>query len=418
MSAPDPFAVLAQQVLGDASLRQRVRSAGPPAGVQPLGRRELQSSIAGVVLAAGGESLVLVHAAGSLGTEVASAAHHVVAHTNLDQLRSVLGLDHSSSGGTRLGLPTVEPNPEALPPVPVQTPVLYEPPSAGTGTSDAAADLGGVGIGPWPGNVASPEAIAQWMGDAAQSAGLPRALPVMAALVESNLNNNACCNADSLGYFQMRASVWNQYPYAGYYQHPVLQVWWFIEQALTVKSEHVAAGDVNFGQDPSTWGTWVADIEQPAAQFRGRYADQLSAAQALVGSGSLAPGGSPFAAAPTEVATSPPAISGAGASLPPSPSQIGASVASPDAVSLAGSTPSTGAAAGADAAVPSNDSFSAAGAPSGTGAASGAGAHVASLRDAILRRLARRSEGGPAFVGASATPAPAALADEPTFKAR
>ncbi len=44
----------------------------------------------------------------------------------------------------------------------------------------------------------------------AEKRGLPAQLPVMAALVESNLTNVNFGDADSLGYFQMRVSFWER----------------------------------------------------------------------------------------------------------------------------------------------------------------------------------------------------------------
>ena len=60
------------------------------------------------------------------------------------------------------------------------------------------------------------EQVAVWMARLAQAAGLPPELPVMAGLVESGLSNLDHGDADSLGFFQMRTSVWDQGEYAGY----------------------------------------------------------------------------------------------------------------------------------------------------------------------------------------------------------
>ena len=103
----------------------------------------------------------------------------------------------------------------------------------------------------------------------------------MAALVESDLRNVQGGDADSLGLFQMRVSVWDrQYP--GYAHHPELQVRWFVDQALAVKRARLAAGDATFGRDPAGWGEWVADIERPAERLRGRYAERLDEARRLL----------------------------------------------------------------------------------------------------------------------------------------
>jgi cell wall-associated NlpC family hydrolase len=136
---------------------------------------------------------------------------------------------------------------------------------------------------PYPGDGATKEQLAAWLAAQAQQAGLPPELPVMAALVESGLSNLPGGDADSAGFFQMRVGIWNDGEYAGYRERPELQAKWFIDQALAVRKARVAAGDAGFGQDPSTWGNWIADVERPAEQFRGRYALQLEQASRLLG---------------------------------------------------------------------------------------------------------------------------------------
>ena len=80
----------------------------------------------------------------------------------------------------------------------------------------------------------------------------------------------------------MRVSFWDQGPYKGYRQDPNLQAKWFIDQALAVKRRRVADGNVGFGKDPSKWGEWIADIERPAEQYRGRYQLRLAEARKLL----------------------------------------------------------------------------------------------------------------------------------------
>ncbi len=301
-----PIVRLARQVLDDASLRQRVRALGPPPQFEALGDRELRSSVAGVVLAAGGESLGLTHAIDVVTPAIGSAAHGVIADTNLSQLGALLGIHHSDTPSA----PGLE---QALGPADASKPepLLYEPAgtTASTGgatavsadASDAAAStvydnaLGtGLSLPPWPGDGVGQVGIAHWMAAGAKSAGLPGPLPVMAALVESNLDNNACCDLDSKGYFQMRESIWNIPPWTNYFEEPDLQLAWFIHQALDVREQAVAAGDPSFGDNSSEWGNWIADVENPAAQFRYRYQLRLSEAEGLLaqpdtasGSGSL-----------------------------------------------------------------------------------------------------------------------------------
>ena len=58
----------------------------------------------------------------------------------------------------------------------------------------------------------------------------------MASLVESGLTNMPGGDRDSMGFFQMRTSIWDEGPYKGFAQNPDLQVRWFIDQALAVVS--------------------------------------------------------------------------------------------------------------------------------------------------------------------------------------
>src|SRR6185437_5812020 len=131
-------------------------------------------------------------------------------------------------------------------------------PGAAPGGSNAAGALDGI-IGAYPGDHAPRSAIAAWMGDAAQRAGLPRELPVMAALVESGLKNDKYGDRDSLGFFQMRTSIWNHGKYAGFSDDPRKQLRWFIDEATALKAERMRQGVAGFGSDPHKWGDWIAD---------------------------------------------------------------------------------------------------------------------------------------------------------------
>src|SRR5215471_518408 len=124
--------------------------------------------------------------------------------------------------------------------------------------------------------------IAGWMAQGAEAAGLPGELPVMASLVDAGLKNLSLGDTDAVGYFQMRVGIWNEGPYLGFPDHPALQLQWFIDQALVVKAERVAEGDPNFGRDPAQWGDWVADVQRPAEEFRGRYQLRLDEARQLI----------------------------------------------------------------------------------------------------------------------------------------
>jgi len=145
---------------------------------------------------------------------------------------------------------------------------------------EAAADsTGGTS---YPGDGASKEQLAKWLAAEVTRHGLPPELPVMAALVESGVANLRYGHADSVGFFQMRVGIWNRGPYAGYPDKPELQVRWFVDTALAVKRQRIAAGRTDFGTDPAEWGEWIADIERPAAQYRGRYQPRLEEARRLL----------------------------------------------------------------------------------------------------------------------------------------
>jgi hypothetical protein len=148
----------------------------------------------------------------------------------------------------------------------------------------------------YPGDNASQTAIAQWMARGARAREIPGELPVMAALVASGLRNLHTGDADSVGYFQMRTGIWNQGRYAGFPDNPELQLTWFVDQALAVKQRAIAAGDAAFGSDPRGFGEWIADVERPAEQFRGRYQLRLEEARALT---ACAPAPPPITAPPT-----------------------------------------------------------------------------------------------------------------------
>jgi cell wall-associated NlpC family hydrolase len=162
---------------------------------------------------------------------------------------------------------------------------------AGGGARHSVADLAGhnghpgsdglidAGSG-YPGDSASPSAIAGWMGAAAQRRGLPAELPVMAALTESGMRNLSYGDADSVGFFQMRESVWNHGQYAGFAHDPQRQLNWFLDQAQAIRRVRVQRGQSV--SDPAQYGAWIADVERPAAQYRGRYQPHFDEAHALV----------------------------------------------------------------------------------------------------------------------------------------
>jgi hypothetical protein len=175
--------------------------------------------------------------------------------------------------------PPVEP--PAVPAAPVSDPAAPDPGSAPPAGGGPPPDLADVPAD-YPGDDAGKAALAKWLAKRAEKAGLPPELPVMAALVESNVQNLTGGDADSVGFFQMRVGLWNRGEYAGYPDNPGLQAKWFIDGALAHKRSRIAAGDENFGKDPSSWGEWIADVEQPAEQYRYRYQLRLDEARRLL----------------------------------------------------------------------------------------------------------------------------------------
>jgi cell wall-associated NlpC family hydrolase len=172
--------------------------------------------------------------------------------------------------------------PAAAAPAEPAAPSPAAPEEAAAQPAGAPPDLSAVPAD-YPGDDAGQEALAKWLAKEAEKAGLPPELPVMAALVESGVKNLNFGDADSVGFFQMRLSIWNQGEYAGYPDNPGLQIKWFVDHALAHKKQQIARGDADFGRDPATWGEWIADVERPAEQFRGRYQLRLEEARRLLG---------------------------------------------------------------------------------------------------------------------------------------
>ena len=155
-------------------------------------------------------------------------------------------------------------------------------PGGGLDGADPGADLE-LGDGSYPGDDASQAEIAAWMGSEAQKRQLPPELPVMAGLVESGLRNLHFGDADSVGFFQMRLSIWNKDDYAGYPDDAKLQLDWFLDKAEEVRDQRLAAGQPL--DDPQSYGDWVASVENPASAYRGRYQLRLEEARGLLKSG-------------------------------------------------------------------------------------------------------------------------------------
>jgi cell wall-associated NlpC family hydrolase len=77
----------------------------------------------------------------------------------------------------------------------------------------------------------------------------------------------------------MRTGIWNTGKYKGYSQNPELQMQWFLDQAKAVRNKWQSQGRE---LTPGTYGEFVADIERPAEQYRGRYQERLKQAQQLL----------------------------------------------------------------------------------------------------------------------------------------
>lgn len=181
--------------------------------------------------------------------------------------------------------------------------------------SDVSRAAECVAAGAYPGDGATKEAIAGWMAQGARTAGLPRELPVMGALVESGLANLAAGGGDGAGYFQMRTSIWDTGDYAGFPDRPELQLRWFADQATAIRSARIARGEPDPAADERTWGEWIADVLRPAAESRGRYQLRLAEARALAGP----PCVEPAPPVPVPPAPGPPAPPAADTATPAGP---------------------------------------------------------------------------------------------------
>ena len=133
----------------------------------------------------------------------------------------------------------------------------------------------------YPGDNAAKAQLAAWLGREAREAraarSSSRSWPRSSSPGVKNLNYG---DADSVGFFQMRVGIWNQGAYAGFPEKPELQVKWFLDQAEAVKKQRIARGQSV--TDPKQFGDWIADIERPAEQYRGRYELRLGEANGLL----------------------------------------------------------------------------------------------------------------------------------------
>jgi hypothetical protein len=138
----------------------------------------------------------------------------------------------------------------------------------------------------YPGDGAEKPRIARWMGRAVAAHGLPHELPVMAALTESGLQNLR--GSSFSGYFGMSLAL-NRGDYRGFPRNPDLQVRWFTDTAMLVRQRRVAEGRPDPADDPTAYGSWIADVERPARQYRSRYQTHLDEARGLIANKCAAP---------------------------------------------------------------------------------------------------------------------------------
>jgi hypothetical protein len=138
----------------------------------------------------------------------------------------------------------------------------------------------------YPGDDAETARIARWMARGAADRGLPNELPVMAGITESGLRNIR--GASFAGFFGMSRSL-NTGDYRGFPRNPDLQMRWFTDTAMLVRQRRVAEGRPDPADDSAGYGSWIADVERPARQYRSRYQTHLEEAQGLIAGKCAAP---------------------------------------------------------------------------------------------------------------------------------
>ncbi|MET0614029.1 MAG: hypothetical protein ABW142_01185 [Thermoleophilaceae bacterium] len=138
----------------------------------------------------------------------------------------------------------------------------------------------------YPGDDAEKARIARWMARGAADRGLPHELPVMAGLTESGLQNLG--GRSFAGYFGMSRSL-NAGDYRGFPRNPDLQMRWFTDTAMLVRQRRVAEGRADPADDPAAYGSWIADVERPARQYRTRYQTHLEEAHDMIAGKCAAP---------------------------------------------------------------------------------------------------------------------------------
>src|SRR6185369_1686565 len=72
-------------------------------------------------------------------------------------------------------------------------------------------------------------------------------------------------------------------------RNPDLQMRWFTDTAMLVRQRRVAEGRPDPADDPASYGSWIADVERPARQYRSRYQTHLAESRELIGGKCAAP---------------------------------------------------------------------------------------------------------------------------------
>lgn len=202
-----------------------------PRGTLALERRESRSSLAGAMIAAAAEGIGLVEVVFS------HAAAAVDAHRAAEP-----------GSGARSSM-------AAAPSQPQPDPLAEERRDEEPARLEAVAQASGQPA--YPGDGASRTEIASWMARRATAVGVPEQLPVIAALAQSRLSDSRSDGQDAAGFFRMSLQAWDRGPYNGFAKDPDLQLAWFLDRAVVVRAERVAAGDDAYGQDPSSWRQWI-----------------------------------------------------------------------------------------------------------------------------------------------------------------
>jgi hypothetical protein len=152
----------------------------------------------------------------------------------------------------------------------------------------------------YPGDSAPPEARAAWLAARAALVGVPEELPVMAALLASGLHSQSAGDRDSVGFFQMRMSVWNKGAYDGYPAQPELQAKWFLDQATAVRNLAMLHGDRSSVETPAGYGRWIDEALRPSSANRATYQRALEPSRQLIADGRLLAGSWPVGGAPAD----------------------------------------------------------------------------------------------------------------------